>query len=257
MTTKIIVITGGSAGIGAATAKLFAQRGDQVVLAARRFTELNQVAAECGANTLPVVTDVTRREEVEHLRDEAIRAFGHVDVWINNVGRGINRQVLDLTDEDFDQMIMANVKSALYGMQAILPHFKERGQGHLINVSSALGRVPFASNRSAYSAAKAALNSLTANLRMDLKFTYPEIHVSVVMPPMVTTDFGKNALHSTPPQPGAYNPGANAQTPEQVAVAIADLVDHPRAELYTNPGQAEMVAQYFADIDAFEQNMRR
>jgi len=81
MTTKIIVITGGSAGIGAATAKLFAQRGDQVVLAARRLAELNQVAAECGASTLPVVTDVTRREEVEHLRDEAIRAFGHVDVW--------------------------------------------------------------------------------------------------------------------------------------------------------------------------------
>jgi NAD(P)-dependent dehydrogenase (short-subunit alcohol dehydrogenase family) len=77
--------------------------------------------------------------------------------------------VLDLTDEDFDQMMVVNAKSALYGMQAIVPHFKERGAGHLINISSALGRVPFASYRSAYSAAKAALGSLTANLRMDLR----------------------------------------------------------------------------------------
>ena len=90
---------------------------------------------------------------------------------------------LDLTDEDFDLMMTINTKSALYGMQAIVPYFKEHGTGHLINISSALGRIPFASYRSAYSASKAALNSLTANLRMDLRATYPNIHISVVMPP--------------------------------------------------------------------------
>ena len=76
---------------------------------------------------------------------------------------------IQLTDEDFDEMMRVNVKSVLYGMQAVLPHFKKRGQGHLINVSSMLGRVPFAGFRSGYSAAKHALNSLTANLRMELK----------------------------------------------------------------------------------------
>ena len=59
-----------------------------------------------------------------------VKLFGRIDVWINNAGRGINRQVLDLTDEDIDEMMAVNVKSALYGMQAILPHFKERGEGH-------------------------------------------------------------------------------------------------------------------------------
>ena len=127
----------------------------------------------------------------------------------------------------------------------------------MINLSSALGRVPFASYRSAYSAAKAALNSLTANLRMDLRAEYPHIHVSVVMPPMVSTDFARNALHGTPVPPGGFRSGAAGQTPEQVAAAIVDLIDHPRPELYTNPGQAEMVARYYADIAAFEENLGR
>jgi short-subunit dehydrogenase len=165
--------------------------------------------------------------------------------------------VLDLTDADFDEMMAVNTKSALYGMQAIVPHFKERGEGHLINVSSALGRIPFASYRSAYSAAKAALNSLTTNLRMDLRAEYPLIHVSVVMPPMVSTDFARNALHGTPMSPGGFRPGSEGQTPEQVAAAMVDLIDHPKPELYTNPGQAETVAHYYADVAAFEGGMRR
>ena len=257
MTSKVIVITGASTGIGAATARLLAGRGDRVVLAARRLAELKQVAEQCGAGALPVVTDVTRRADVEHLRDEALRAFGQVDVWINNAGRAITRRVLDLTDEDFDQMMAINVKSALYGMQAIVPHFKGRGAGHLINVSSALGRIPFVSFRSAYSAAKAALNSLTANLRMDLRDDFPNIHVSVVMPPMVSSDFARNALYGAPPPPGGFRSGAQVQTPEQAAAAIVELIDHPRAETYTNPGQAEVVSRYYADVAAFEANMGR
>ena len=140
-------------------------------------------------------------------------------------------------------------------MQAIVPYFKEHGSGHLINISSALGRVPFASYRSAYSASKAALNSLTANLRMDLRGSYPDIHISVVMPPIVSSDFARNALYGTPPPPGGFRPGAAPQTPEQAAAAIVELIDHPRAEIYTNPGQSEMVARYFADVAAFEENM--
>ena len=201
--------------------------------------------------------DVTDRAQVEHLRDEALRAFGRIDVWINNAGRGTSRPVLELTDEDFDETMAVNVKSALYGMQAVIPHFKERGSGHLINISSFLARVPFASLRSVYSAAKAALNSLTANLRMDLRAEYPIIHVSVVMPPVVTTDFAKNARHGTPAVPGGFRPGANAQTPQQVAAVIVDLIDHPRAEVYTNPSSAETAAGYYADISAFEQNLGR
>ncbi len=164
---------------------------------------------------------------------------------------------LNLTDEDFDAMMTINTKSALYGMQAVIPYFKERGQGHLINVSSALSRIPFASNRSAYSAAKAALNSLTTNLRWDLQPAYPDIHVSLVMPPMVMTDFAKNALHGTPSPAGGAHRAGMGQTPEQVASAIVALIDHPQAELYTNPEQAQMVTHFYTDLEAFEASRRR
>jgi short-subunit dehydrogenase len=204
-----------------------------------------------------VETDVTIRSQVEKLKKQALKRFGRIDVWINNAGRGINVNVLEITDDDFEQMMASNVKSALYGMQVIVPYFKQQGQGHLINISSALARVPFATNRSIYSAAKAALNSLSASLRMELRKTYPNIHISVVMPPMVSTDFGKNALHSVPIPATAYQSGANIQTPEQTAAAIADVIDHPKAEVFTNPGQEQMLLKYFADIDSFEQNFGR
>ena len=150
------------------------------------------------------MTDVTVRADVEHLRDRAIETFGPIDVWVNNAGRGLSRAVADLTDDELDQMMTVNVKSALYGMQAVLPHFQARGAGQIVNVSSFLSRVPMASIRAAYSASKAALNSLTANLRMDLAATHPGIHVTLVMPGLVSTEFAKNAVHGTPPiRPGA------------------------------------------------------
>jgi short-subunit dehydrogenase len=258
MPGKVVVITGASGGIGAELARQLAARGEKIVLAARREAELKQVAAACGADALPVVADVTRRADVAHLRDEALRVFGQVDVWVNNAGRGISRQVLDLTDEDFDAIMAVNVKAALYGMQAIVPYFKTRGAGHVINLSSALGRIPFASQRSVYSAAKAALNSLTANLRMDLRAQYPNIHVSVVMPPMVKTEFAKNAMYGAP-IPSNYRPGTGGQgqLPEQTAAAIVALIDHPQPEIYTDPAQAELAPRYYADVAAFEANMGR
>lgn len=254
MTEKVIVITGASAGIGAVLARQLAARGDQLMLAARRADELRKVARACGRDTYSYTTDVTRRQDVLRLRDEALRTFDHVDVWINNAGRGITRGVLDLTDEDFDEMMTVNVKSALYGMQSILPHFKERGQGHLINVSSFLGRIPFATMRSAYNASKSALNALTANLRMDLSAEYPHIHISLVMPGAVSTEFFANALHA--PQDLRAMPGA--QTPEEVAAAMIALIDNPVPEIYTNPDvQIEQVRRYYTDVAAFEASMRR
>jgi NADP-dependent 3-hydroxy acid dehydrogenase YdfG len=250
---RIIVITGASAGIGAAIARELGRRGDSLVLAARTVDGLQRVAFEVGSPAHVVTADVTRRADVDRIRDEALRVFGHVDVWINNAGRGIVRPALELTDEDVDEMIAVNVKSALYGMQAITPHFIERGRGHVINVSSFLGRVPVATPRSAYNAAKAALNALTANVRVDLKRTHPEVYVSLVMPGLVSTDFAKNARGSTGPMPAAaIGSPMKPQTPEEVAAIIADVIDRPAAEVYTNPASAALAARYFDDISRFE-----
>ncbi|HZI42209.1 MAG TPA: SDR family NAD(P)-dependent oxidoreductase [Gemmatimonadaceae bacterium] len=257
-THPVAVITGASSGIGAALARRLGRKEFRLVLAARRADALEAVGADIHGDTLPVVADVTRRADVARLRDEALGAFGTVDVWVNNAGRGINASVLDLTDEQLDEMMAVNVKSALYGMQAIVPYFKERGHGHLINVSSFLSRVPLATYRSAYNAAKAALNALTANLRMDLRRQYPEVHVSLVMPGMVTTEFAKNALGGTPAvtwtSPGGGS-GPQIQTADDVAAAIESLIKSPREEIYTQRGQPDTVIRYFQDVGAFERGL--
>ncbi len=255
---EVVVITGGSAGIGAALARRLASDGKRLVLAARRRSELDKVAGEArergAGGTLVVETDVTRRSDVFGLRDATLSTFGHIDVWVNNAGQGIARPVLELSDEDVDLMMAVNLKSALYGMQAAVPHFLERARGHLVNISSFLGRVPLVSVRSAYSAAKAALNSLTTNLRMEVS-AHPGIHVSLVMPGIVRTDFARNArgaAHAAPAAAAATSPGGSAapqmpaQSAEEVAEAIAGLLRQPAPELYTNPATPELVRRYFA-----------
>jgi short-subunit dehydrogenase len=257
----VVVITGASGGIGAALARRLGRDGMRLVLAARRESELRGVASDAEAagaeKALAVPTDVMQRESVNHLRDAALEEFGRIDVWVNNAGRGITRPVLELTDADVDDMIAVNLKSALYGMQAVIPHFVERGTGHLINVSSFLSRVPTASFRSAYSASKAALNSLTANLRMDLRVGSPNIHVTLVMPGVVATDFAPNA--KTPEAMRPDRPGRSAagpvQTAEEVADKIAEVILNPVAEIYTNPASSEFVRAYFDDVAGFEDRL--
>jgi short-subunit dehydrogenase len=258
----VVVITGASGGIGAAVARQLAREGKRLVLAARREPELRAIAAQAetlGTGGAVVVTaDVTRRDDIGRVRDEAIKAYGKIDVWINNAGRGITRPVLDLTDDDVDDMISVNLKSALYGMQVAIPHFIERESGHLINISSFLGRVPIATYRSAYSASKAALNSLTANARMDLRARYPNIHVSLVMPGNVTTEFARNAgTHAVPGGASAPRPAGpmRPQTPEEVAERIAEVIRNPVAEIYTNPASAQIARDYYADVGAFEERL--
>jgi NAD(P)-dependent dehydrogenase (short-subunit alcohol dehydrogenase family) len=251
MQDRVVVITGASAGIGAALAKLIGARGARPVLLARRESELLAVAAASGPHAMAIVADVTRRDDVKRAVDATLARFGQLDVWVNNAGRGISRPVSELTDEDVDDMMRVNLKSALYGMQAVLPHFRQRGRGHIINISSMLGRVPFAPVRSAYSASKHALNALTANLRMELRPQFPNIFVSSVHPGVVATEFGVTALH------GGVDSRKlpNAQPVEEVAQVIADVIERPRADVYTRPGAQQMVVGYFAaeDMGAIEQ----
>jgi short-subunit dehydrogenase len=249
---KVIVITGASDGIGAELARQCAKAGHRVVVSARRAVELAAVAAACGPEALAVVGDMTVRADVERLRDAALARFGHVDVWVNNVGRGITRSVLELTVEDLDEMVRVNLHSALFGMQSIVPVFQQQGTGHLINISSVLARWPMASFRSAYSAMKSALNTLTANLRTDLATSYPGIHVSIVMPGVVSTGFGANALGGRPVLVGGPNVGmAMAQSPEDAVAPIVALIAEPQPELFTNPAMIPLVQRYVVDPAGF------
>jgi NADP-dependent 3-hydroxy acid dehydrogenase YdfG len=247
-----VVITGASSGIGAALARGMAAEGHTVVLAARREGKLNAVARDCGANATVVPTDCTVRAQVTRLREKAVATMGHIDVWVNNAGRGIGRKVEELSEPEFDEMMAINVKAALWGIQAVLPHFVERRKGHIINVSGFLGRVPLASQRSAFSAAAAALASLSANLRMDLKNTQPDIHVSVIFPGLVGETGFADAVVGSKFAPSGKMP---SQSAEEVADIIEGIVEQPRPEVYTSPVLRALLRQYQQDVEAFESAM--
>jgi NADP-dependent 3-hydroxy acid dehydrogenase YdfG len=243
--SKIVVITGGSSGIGAALGELLAFQGHEVVLVARRRQALEEVAARCEGRAHVQVADVTDRAQVTRVVDETLDRFGRIDVWVNNAGQGISRNPSELTDDDLDSVMRANVHSALYGMQAVLPHFKQRGDGQIINISSLLGRVPFATIRSAYSAAKHFLNALTAMMRAEVQATHPGIQISLVSPGVVRTDFGLHARHGGPDSRSF----PESQSADEVAAVIARVIETRQPDVYTRPA-AGMIAKYYAEVGA-------
>ncbi|KAH3756624.1 SDR family oxidoreductase [Pelomyxa schiedti] len=244
---KVVVITGASGGIGEECAVALSSKGAKLVLVARRRDQLERVAERCrasyaaashnpdGAASRFVVfdADVTAREQVDKVAAAA----------------GLTCPTSRLSDADLDQMITVNVKSALYGMQAAVAHFRQRRSSpgsspstpcQVINVSSMLARIPYVNIRSAYCAAKAALDSLTATLRCEVRGE--GIHVTSVHPGPVATDFGNNAVHGGPDS----RTFQGAQSPQEVAGVIVDAVLHPRADVYTRPGYQAHVSAYYS-----------
>jgi NADP-dependent 3-hydroxy acid dehydrogenase YdfG len=244
MSQRVIVITGASSGIGEASAVLLASRGDSVVIVARRAGPLQAVAGRCGGRAHAIAADMSERAEVRRVVREAIQTCGRIDAWINNVGQGISRPPSQLTDDDIDLVMQVNVKSALYGMQEPLPHFKERGDGHFINISSMLGRIPYAMPRSAYCGAKHFLNALTATFREEVQATHPGIQFSLVSPGIVWTNFGLNALHGGPDS----RQFPDGQTADDVAQVIARVVDSREPDVYSRAGFRERVIGYYSTV---------
>jgi NADP-dependent 3-hydroxy acid dehydrogenase YdfG len=242
--TPVVVITGASSGIGAALGRQLAQEGARLVLVARRAGLLEAVAGDCGEAAVPVAADVTSRASVQRVVRETLARFGQIDVWVNNVGQGISRLPSELSEQDIDTMVRLNVTSALYGMQEVLPHFKARNAGHVINVSSMLGRIPLVMPRSAYSGAKHFLNALTASFRAEIQTTHPGIQISLISPGIVRTEFGLNALHGGPDSRTL----PDSQSPDEVAAVIRAVIRSRQADVYTREGAQARVAAYYAAV---------
>ena len=244
MDLHVIVITGASSGIGAAAAERLAADGARVVLVARRADRLAAAASRCGPRARAIVADMTVRAEVDRVVADVLANERRIDVWINNVGRGLSRPPSELTDDDVAEMMRVNVMSALYGMQAVLPHFRSRGRGHVITISSMLGRIPLSPLRSAYTAAKHFLNALTMLMRAEVQATHPDIQFSLVSPGVVYTEFGASALYGGPDS--RVFPGG--QEPAEVAEVIAGVVRSRRPDVYTKAGSRAQVAAYYEAI---------
>jgi len=231
LTGRVVVITGASSGIGAATAVACGRAGMRVVLAARRADRLATVAAEvtaAGGAARVVPTDVSFEDSVRALIDGTVAEWGRVDVLINNAGVGILGTVEQTTPAEFEQLLRVNYLGAVYGVLAALPSMRRQGAGHLVNIASVVGKraSPF---RAAYVASKFALVGFSEALRLELRGT--GIDVTCVCPIGTATDFHL----AEPNRLGVPGRGGPIQTAEHVARAIVRALRRPRAEVHPYP----------------------
>ncbi|PSB25133.1 SDR family NAD(P)-dependent oxidoreductase [Stenomitos frigidus] len=246
---NVVLITGASAGIGAALAQVLSERfqGIRLVLAARNKAKLEAVAAHCrhaGAEVLTVVTDLAQPDQAIDLATKALHHFGQIDVLVNNAGYGQMGPLELVPISACHRQFAVNLLGPLALTQAVIPHMRDRGGGRIINVSSIGGRLAFPIG-GLYSASKFALESLSDTLRMELEPF--NIKVSVIEPGPVSTEFisvaGTQAKQVIPdPEATPYRAafkkleqleqktGNNAWTSERVAQVIikAMLADRPR-----------------------------
>lgn len=232
---KVAIITGASSGIGRASALAFAREGATTVLASRSAEKLERVAEEIrGFNpeVLVVPTDVSVREQVQHLVDRTVKEFERIDILFNNAG---NAYVGPLDAgrfvDDLDNMLAVSFYGAIYGTQAVLPVMKRQGTGHIVNMSSVVGRKAFP-HFGGYSITMHAISAFTDALRQELRGT--GIAVTSVHPALTQTAMldEVNAADMPPPF-RAMTP----RTPEFVAAGIVKAVSkqQPRVVMPAPP----------------------
>lgn len=185
---KVIVITGASSGLGEAAARHLSVQGATVVLGARRKERIDSLAEQLnrdGGKALAVATDVADRQQVKHLVDRCVEAFGRIDVLLNNAGLMPLAPLERLRVDEWDQMIDVNLKGTLYGIAAALPHMQRQKSGHIINVSSVYGH-KVGPGAAVYCATKFAVRALSEGLRQEVK-PY-NIRTTVISPGAVATE---------------------------------------------------------------------
>jgi NADP-dependent 3-hydroxy acid dehydrogenase YdfG len=212
----VLLITGASSGIGAATARAAASKY-RLVLAARREEELQKLASELGGveRAIAVRCDVTEWDEMQALAATALERFGRIDAVFANAGFGATRGFLEESPEHWRSMVLTNVYGVALTIRATLPHLLERGDGHFLVTSSIAGRRALPG--SLYSATKWAATAIGESLRAELRQMHDNkgIKVTLIEPGMVDTPFFEN------------RPGEWALKDEDIARAVMYALEQP------------------------------
>jgi len=207
---QVVIVTGASSGIGAATAERLAAAGAKVMLAARREDRLRELVDRiraAGGEASYCVTDVSQQTATQRLAAATLEAHGRIDVLVNDAGVMSISPLSALRVEDWDRMIDINLKGVLYAMAAVLPVMQKQNSGHLINVASTLAHVP-RGGAAVYCATKAAVLSISEAFRQEIG---PDIRTTVISPGAVTSE-----LHA-----GVADPGLRATLAEAYQDALS------------------------------------
>lgn len=219
-----VVITGASSGFGKGVARQLAAEGANVVLAARRTALIEALAEELGPRAIAVTTDVSKEEDVAHLFEQALSAFGKIDVWINNAGIGAIGPFTDIPTNDLKRVIEVNVKGVINGSHFALRHFKETKKGILVNLGSVTSEIAFP-YYAGYSSSKHAVAGLGAALNEEMRLEgYEDIHVCTVMPWATDTPWFIHTANYT----GHAAEMKPMDDPQIVIDAIIGLIDKPQ-----------------------------
>lgn len=232
---QVVVVTGASSGIGHCTARMFAERGARVVVAARNIEALNDLVhqiEQSGGQAVAVETDVAEQDQVQRLAGAALERFGRIDTWINNAGVSLYATFDKISSQEAKRIMDVNFMGTFYGMQAALPIMRAQGGGTIINTASVTGKrgIPL---QSVYSASKYAIVGLGEALRTELANEEADINVCTICPPSINTPFFDNAKTKE-----GYNPKPMAPVydPATVAEAILDCAENPQREVLIGAG---------------------
>ena len=221
---RVAIVTGGSRGIGLATAMALREAGADVLVCGRSKAALDRAGANIvhtpGAGRVATVAaDIRRHDEAKRVVTAAVDELGAVDILVNNAGIGRFGPVSELAVDAWIETIETNLSGVFYCCRAAIPVMKRRGRGWIVNVSSLAGQHPFAGGV-AYCASKAGLNALTESLMQEVR--RDGIRVSCVLPGSVNTEFGGD-------RPSAH--GDWKLDASDVARAVVDLLRHPARSL--------------------------
>lgn len=226
---RVVAITGASAGIGLACAERFAKAGASVALSGRRADRLDAAVAAitaAGGRAMAVPGDVTREDDNQALVDRAVSTFGGLDVMVANAGAGFHGTLEDTPPDVVRGLMEVNFVGTYLAARAALPVFRRQGSGHLVIMSSIVGRRGIA-GMTAYGASKAAQLGFAEALRTELLDT--GIDVSVVFPVSTRTEFHDAMRRDYGHAVSGLGPQQNADT---VAAAVEAAILNPRPEVY-------------------------
>ena len=225
MTSKVVVVTGASSGIGQATALRLGGEGYRVLLAARRTDRLEDIAAKInadGGTAVARAVDVTDRADVAALVDAVVAEFGSLDVFVNNAGVMPLSRLDALLVEEWDQMIDVNIRGLLHGIAATLPHFKRQGGGHFVTIAS-IGAHEVVQTGAVYCASKYAAWAITEGLRLE---SDPSIRVTTISPGVVESELADSI--SDPTAQAAMRTYRAVSIPaDSIASAISYAIGQP------------------------------